>query len=149
MRKVNEYLLAIIVITLLIPAQFSCVNKSQASQSKKYLSIEGFYIGSYVFDKDISDAIREPQYFSFIIKPGGDLTVESIANGQEYYARGKWKLEGSTIHCNYRYTNSVTGEQLEQMATADWSETGKFSDGRWHNTYTPGMKGSFFMLRVN
>ncbi|MGZ8544380.1 MAG: hypothetical protein ACXWV0_03745 [Flavisolibacter sp.] len=147
-RKFHNNLIIYLMLISIVTMEMSCINKSQASQPKNY-AIEGLYIGTYIFDPRIADANKEPQYFSFIIKPGGELSVESIANGQEYYARGKWNLAGSTLHCSYRYTNSVTGEELEQIALADFSIKGKLIDGKWHNKYTPGMKGSFSMIRIN
>ena len=115
---------------------------------KQTYPIEGLWIGTFKYDPGVSPN-QNPQYFSFIIKPGGDLIVESIDAGVKYFARGSWSLNGTTLQCNYVYTNSVMGTTLAQTATSTYDNSGKLVSGKWNNVSNVNEKGTFSMDRIN
>lgn len=109
--------------------------------------ITGIWIGTYTADLLPHDP---PQYFSFIIKPEGRLTVESHPNGNVIYADGTWTLSGNKLSCEYVYPNALQGYAVTQQATADFdSENGKLTNGVWQNIGAPEGTGKFTMERVD
>lgn len=117
--------------------------------------IEGLWIGTFNYTPG-TNTNQNPQYFSFTIKPGGALIVESQDAGINYSATGIWELNGNTLNCKYTYPTSVTGTVLYQSAAAVFSNKGKLTDGVYYNTDANGVKiedlyqqGTFKMDRIN
>ena len=110
--------------------------------------VEGLWIGSYKYDPRVCFN-QNPQYFSFVIKPGGELLVESKEGASRYFAVGTWTLSGTTLQCNYTYPASPGGGTLAQTATATFNTNGTLTAGVWFNTATPATRGTFTMNRIN
>lgn len=109
--------------------------------------ITGVWIGTYTADLLPNDP---PQYFSFIIKPNGELTVESHPQGKYYYGTGTWTLSGNILNCTYLYPTAPQGYSVNQTASAVYDSTsGKLSAGTWQNVGAPNGTGKFTMSRVN
>src|SRR6478735_9839115 len=77
--------------------------------------ITGIWVGSYT--ADLLPNVP-PQYYSFIIKPGGKLTVESHPNDSTIYATGTWNLKNNILSCEFIYQQSLEGYPVKQTATA-------------------------------
>jgi hypothetical protein len=110
--------------------------------------VEGLWIGTYKYDPGVSPN-QNPQYFSFVVKPGGELLAESKEGTNRYFAVGTWTLNGTTLQANYTYPTSPGGGVLAQTATANFDNSGKLTSGVWFNTATPTTRGTFTMDRVN
>ena len=76
MKLVYALLLSSLVI-------FSSCEKDNEEESS--YPIEGLWIGTYKYDPGVSPN-QNPQYFSFVIKPGGSLILESKDGGTDYFA---------------------------------------------------------------
>lgn len=142
-----KFILTLLISSLLLVTFQSC-EKDTDTTAPTY-PIEGLWIGNYNFDPSVPGAPASAQYLSFIIKPGGELIVESTANGVDYMAFGNWTLNGTNLTCNYTYTNSAFGTSLAQTATATYDNSGKLVSGQWFNNNSPSTKGTFTMNRVN
>jgi hypothetical protein len=126
----------------------SCSKQADTPSANTSYRIEGLWTGTFSYDPGVS-TITTPQYFSFVIKPGGSLLVESTDNGTKYYATGTWTLNGNAFTCSYTYFGTPNGSQLSQNASATWDNSGTLTAGKWNNTSNTNQKGSFTMTRVN
>jgi hypothetical protein len=109
--------------------------------------VAGSWTGTYKYDPTVS-ANQRPQYFSFVIKPGGKMMVKSKESADRYSGFGTWVLKGNKLRCSYTYTTSVLGVPLAQTAIATFSPTGTLRSGVWFNDNNPAMKGTFIMDKV-
>ena len=137
-KLVSLFLLSAVLI-------FSSCEKEETDPT---YPIEGLWIGTYKYDPGVSPN-QNSQYFSFVIKPGGSLIVESQDGAASYFARGSWTLSGTTLTCNYTFTTSVNSVPLSQTATATYEKSGKLVSGKWNNTSNVNEKGTFSLDRVN
>ncbi|MGZ8544381.1 MAG: hypothetical protein ACXWV0_03750 [Flavisolibacter sp.] len=142
-----KFVLSLLMFSVLLVTFQSCVKDDDTTPAT--YPIEGLWIGTYNFDASVPGATSSPQYFSFIIKPGGELIVESTANGVDYLATGNWTLNGTMLQCNYTYSSSAFGTSLAQTATATYENSGKLVSGQWFNNNSPNTKGTFTMNRIN
>jgi|SRR5688572_28109592 len=126
----------------------SCEKEECEPEAPNTYPIEGLWIGTYKYDPGVSPN-QNLQYFSFVIKPGGSLIVESKDGNVDYFARGTWTLNGTTLTCTYTYPTSVNNVPLTQTATATYETSGKLVNGKWNNTSNVNEKGTFTMNRVN
>ena len=136
------------LITVFFLSALSQVSTCKKENVDKSYPIEGLWIGTYKYDARTSSN-RQAQYFSFIIKPGGSLLVESHDDEVDYFAKGSWTLTDNTIHFNYVYTSSVFGIPLSQSASATFKKSGKLESGKWNNVSNANEKGTFTMERVD
>ena len=136
------------LVTVLLLSALSQVSTCKKDSVEKTYPIEGLWIGTFNYDRATSSN-REAQYFSFIIKPGGSLLVESHDGGADYFAKGNWTLNGTTVQFNYVYTNSVFSVPLSQTASATFKKTGKLESGKWNNDSNANERGTFTMERVD
>src|SRR5438874_11292432 len=111
MRKLSSlpFLILLIILSTLHVGVTSCTKKiihndtitviktdtvTKNQQLPPVYSIQGLWIGSYTDDGLPNQG---PQYFSFSIKPEGNLAVEAHPNGTIYFATGTWTLKGDTL----------------------------------------------------
>jgi hypothetical protein len=142
MKKIITSLVLLMIILL------SCSKQADSPATITSYRIEGLWIGTFSYDPG-AGTVTTPQYFSFVIKPGGSLLVESFDNGTKFYASGTWTLNGNSLVCNYTYFGTPNGSQLSQTATATWDNSGTLTAGKWNNTSNVNQKGTFTMTRVN
>lgn len=142
----------IAIIALFSSLSFSCTKETTKPAT---YPIEGLWIGTYVYTSG-TNTQQTPQYFSYIIKPNGRLTVEGQDAGINYYAYGNWSLIGDTLKCSYIYTTTLGGSTLHQSSTAVFSKSGTLREGVWFNTDAQGNKindpnqqGSFTMDQIH
>jgi hypothetical protein len=140
-RIVTSFILSLLLVT-------ACSKSADSPTGNTSYRIEGLWTGTFSYDPGVSTTTT-PQYFSFIIKPGGSLLVESVDNGNKFYASGTWTLNGNTLVTNYTYFGTPNGSQLSQTATATWDNSGTLTAGKWNNTGNVNQKGTFTMTRVN
>ena len=136
------------LVTVVILSALSQVSTCKKDSIDKTYPIEGLWIGTYKYDP-VTSPNKEAQYFSFIIKPGGSLLVESHDDDADYFAKGNWTLTDNTIQFNYVYTSSVFGVPLSQSASATFKKSGKLESGKWNNVSNVNEKGTFSMERVD
>lgn len=145
MKKVVTLVTALIV-TLFITQLIGC-DKSDSNPSEPK-SIQGLWIGTYSTNGQTTNT---DSYYSFIIKPGGSLLVETRFLNQQEFANGSWTLSGNTFSCSFTYVYAATGHVgTVQTATATWDNSGKLTSGTWINT-TPsnGVTGTFTLTKIN
>jgi hypothetical protein len=142
----NVMELKLLSLLLFFILSFSSCEKENPEPLKPTYPIEGLWIGTYAVDALPQEGST---YFSFIIKPGGNLIVESHSQGSQLLATGTWILNADTLKCNYVYPSPVQGYPVTQTATAIYSNSGKLTSGIWKNVSAPGGTGKFTMDRVN
>ncbi len=110
-------------------------------------SILGLWVGTYTADLLPNDPAR---YYSFIIKPNGELIVESHPVGNTpYFGNGTWALNGNTLTCNIVYPSSPQGYSVSQTSTAIYDSIGsRLISGVWINNGPPGGTGKFVMQEI-
>jgi len=140
--------LTIFILFAVVVASFSCAKPTHPQTGPLTYPIEGLWIGTFKYDQGVSPN-QNPQYFSFVIKPEGELIVESKDDGIKYFATGTWTLTNSTLQCSYVYSTSVLAVPLSQMATATFQNSGKLTTGKWHNQSNVNEKGTFTLNRIN
>jgi hypothetical protein len=145
MKKIISLTKALIVIFSL--AQFTSCDKSDSTPTETH-SVQGLWIGTYSTN---GQSTNTDTYYSFIIKPGGSLLVETKFLNQQEFAVGTWSLSGNTLSCVYTYVYAASGHVgTVQSATVTWDNSNKLASGTWLNT-TPsnGLAGTFTLTKVN
>lgn len=142
----------IITLTAMLIAAFSLsqlmgCEKCDSTPSEPH-SIQGLWIGTYATN---GQSTNTDTYYSFIIKPGGSLLVETRFLNQQEFATGTWTLSGNTLACSFTYVYAAAGHVgTAQNATATWDNSGKLTSGTWVNTNpSNGVTGTFTLTKIN
>lgn len=143
MRKIFILITAFVILSFTLT---SCDKSDPAPSGSN--SVQGLWIGTYTINGQTTNT---DTYYSFIIKPGGSLLVESRFLNQQQFAVGNWTLSGTTLTCIFTYVYAPTGQVgTVQSATATWDNSGKLSSGTWMNTSPAnGTAGTFTLTKIN
>ena len=141
--KTSSFLIATLALFLSLS---SCTKDEDTPES---FDPPGMWIGTYTLDQLPAAGAM---YYSFIIKPDGNLLTEGVgANGSTYYSKGTWVLVGDSLKCNYTTIN-FPGPQVSQSAKFHFNSTSRtLSSGTWKD----GANGSNYtgtfpaMARIN
>ena len=134
--------LFLIFLICTLSISFSSCEKDTETISS---TIEGLWIGTYTSDSAPQEGSK---YFSFIIKPGGKLIVESHPQDVQIFAYGTWTLNGNILSCDYTYPNPIQGFPIRQTATANYDQNGKLTSGVWTSIGISGSTGKFSLNEV-
>jgi hypothetical protein len=145
MKKIAIMVTTLIVILSL--TQLASCDKSDSTPSDTP-SIQGLWIGTYSTNGQTTNT---DAYYSFIIKPGGSLLVETKFLNQQEFAVGTWTLSGKTFSCSFTYVYAAAGHVgTVQSATATWDNSDKLTSGTWLNSSpSNGVTGTFTLTKVN
>jgi len=89
-------------------------------------------------------------YFSYAVYPDGSILVKTrAADGNNYYSIGKWVLSNSTEFSATFTTTNFNGMQVTQSITANFSGSGKMTNGIWVDVNNASQTGKFSVDRVN
>jgi hypothetical protein len=118
---------------------------AQTTTSSDSTSIEGLWIGSYQLSGQPSS------YFSFVIKPGGAMIVDSYGGSVENLGLGNWTLSGNALSCAF---TTVYGQSfnvgITETATAVFDNAkGSLNSGAWAVTQGSTNAGTFSMSKVD
>lgn len=111
--------------------------------------VAGLYIGTYSVD---SKPQNGDVYYSFVVFPDGTILTKGLTElGDTAYQRGSWELSSdSTFSATI---STFTIPSVVQDITGKFSNDGKISNAKWHDTYNSygeGLSGEFsVMQRVN
>lgn len=145
MKKI--FTLTTTLLLILSITQFVGCDKSDSTPSETH-SIQGLWIGTYSTN---GQSTNTDTYYSFIIKPGGSLLVETRFLNQQEFATGTWTLSGNTLSCSFTYVYAAAGHVgTAQSATATWDNSSKLTSGTWVNvTPSNGVTGTFSLTKIN
>lgn len=104
--------------------------------------VEGLWVGKYG-----SGTSTPTSGYSMVVEAGGKITVadgDNITSSSK--ATGTWVLTGNVFTATYTYT-SAGGSTFS--IKADWSNTGKMTNGTYGSGSSPTGAGTWFMNRVN
>ena len=104
--------------------------------------VEGLWVGKYGAGTSTPTA-----GFSMVVESGGKVTVadcDNITNSAK--ATGTWALAGNVFTATYTYT--TPGGNTFSIK-ADWSNSGKMTNGTYGPGSSPTGGGTWFMNRVN
>src|SRR6185437_15518561 len=142
----NKFMLVAFLITSIV---FNACKKDSTSptpDSPKY-QVEGLWIGTFTVDNNPA----EPgvYYYSYAVYPDGSILVKSLAaDGHNYYSTGKWTLSNANVFSATFISINSSGS-LTQTITANFSDSGKMTDGVWTDIQNGGQSGKLSMERVN
>ncbi len=103
--------------------------------------VEGLWVGKYGSGTDTPNS-----GFSMVVETGGKLTVADGDNiTASSKAAGTWVLTGNVFTATYTYASGGSTYSIK----ADWSNSGKMTNGTWGPNATPTGNGTWFMNRVN
>lgn len=143
----STFLMSILLVT-------ACTKETEpkAPPAPTY-PIEGLWIGTYSVD---AMPAQGQLFYSFAIYPDGTLLTKSKGgDGKFYYSSGTWTLSSGNVF-NGTITTFDTynsASRITQTVTANYSNTGKLTDGTWKDTFNPhgaGLTGKFSTFqRIN
>lgn len=136
----------ITIVALVIFAMYSCKKESTAPSTPTY-QIEGLWIGNYTVDNNPDEA--GIYYYSCAVYPDGSMLTNSLgADGNPYYSTGTWSLSGSNVFTATITTLIHDGPQVTQKITANFSNTGKMTEGVWVDITNSSQSGKLSLERV-
>lgn len=146
MKKVVMTSLALLTLSVSLMAfQLSSAGKASAGTKKAENQVLGLWIGTYTVD---GQPKLGKQYFSFILKPGGMLIVDTKFGKQQYLSTGTWSLDNTTLNCNF---TCVYGEAssigVTESSTAEWDNADNLT-GTWKNYPPLTGSGNITLTRV-
>jgi len=110
--------------------------------------VEGLWIGTFTVDNNPSQP--GTYYFSYAVYPDGTISVKTrAADGNNYYSIGQWALSNSNVFSATFISTNFNGPQVTQSITADFSDSGKMTNGIWTDVTNASQKGKFSVDRVN
>ena len=110
-------------------------------ESNPAYSLEGYWVGKYG-----SGSAAPTSGYSMLIEPGGVLTVadgSTISSSSK--AIGTWTLTGNTFKATYTYQNGGSTFSIQ----ANFSNSGKLTDGTWGSGSNVSGSGTWYMDRKN
>lgn len=110
--------------------------------------VEGLWIGTFTVDNNPSQS--GIYYFSYTVYPDGSILVKTLASdGNNYYSPGKWTLSNSNEFSATFTSLNFSGLEVTQTVTANFSDTGKMTDGVWTDKKNANQTGKFSVERFN
>ena len=104
-------------------------------------SIEGYWVGKYG-----SGSATPASGYSMLVEPGGVITVADGSKiSPSIKAVGTWTLTGNVFKATYTYQNGGSTFSIQ----ANFSNTGKLTDGTWGSGSNVSGSGTWYMDRVN
>ena len=110
-------------------------------ESNPTYSLEGYWVGKYG-----SGSAVPTSGYSMLIEPGGVLTVadgSTISSSSK--AVGTWTLTGNIFKATYTYQNGGSTFSIQ----ANFSNSGKLTDGTWGSGSNVSGSGIWYMDRKN
>ncbi len=144
--RVKFILLALFAILLFTT---SCEKeKDDPTTSSKY-RVEGLWIGTYTVDND--KTAPGVYFYSYSVYPDGTILIKGLgADGNYYYSTGNWQLSNTNVFTATVITVMFNGPAVTQTITANYSDTGKMTDGVWTDVKNGVQVGKLStMQRVN
>lgn len=110
-------------------------------------SVLGLWIGTYTIN---GSPQLGTQYTSYVIKPDGTVTNESMGSNVRHFNIGNWSMNGDTLVC---YTDCVFGSAsnigVKQKHIAIFNKTkGTFSSAIWQNFPNPTGSGVLTLTKI-
>lgn len=142
-----KFILAAFLITAL--AVSSCQKDSTPpTPTTPTYPVEGLWIGTFTVDNNPSQA--GTYFYSYAVYPDGSILVKSLpADGNTYYSAGQWTLSNANVFSATFTSMNFKGAQVTQTITANFSDTGKMTDGVWTDKINANQTGKLSMERVN
>jgi hypothetical protein len=110
--------------------------------------VEGLWIGTYTIDNSPSES--GIYFYSYAVYKGGSILIKGMgADGNTYYSSGQWALSSTNVFSSTYTTINFSGAQVTQTMTANFSNTGKMTEGVWTDTKNGSQTGKLTMERVN
>lgn len=137
--KLSVPVLASAMCVLFLSASFTSCKKDTTPPT---YPAEGLWVGKYG-----SGTATPSNGFSMVVESGGKVTVadgDNITSSSK--ASGTWTLTGGVFQATYTY--STPGGSTFTIK-ADWSNTGKMTNGTWGSGSSPTGSGTWYMNRVN
>ncbi|MEX6686097.1 hypothetical protein QTN47_01245 [Danxiaibacter flavus] len=134
-------LCSLLLLSFLTISFYSC----KKDTDKPYpTTIEGLWIGTYT----VNELTQDPQFYSFSIKPGGDILVEGKGGDDvTYYSAGTWKLSNDTLKAEIHSIN--VNVKVTQSLTAIFDPMNrKLKNGVWKDIAGASLSGTFQMDKV-
>lgn len=134
-------LYSLLLLSFLTISFYSC----KKDTDKPYpTTIEGLWIGTYT----VTELNQGPAFYSFSIKPGGDILVEGKGNDSvSYYSAGKWQLSNDTLKAEIHTVNYEA--KVTQSLTAIFDPLSKkLKNGVWKDLAGASLSGTFQMDKV-
>jgi hypothetical protein len=136
----RERIIFSLIITVLFFSVCAFCNKDAALPSNRIL---GLWTGKYLVNGSSTSS-----YYSFVIKPGGKLIVDSKAGSQQHISTGTWKLSGTTLTCTYTCIYGSEGSiGLLQTSSTTWDKQDKLS-GTWKNVNGVKAEGTLMLEKI-
>lgn len=143
----TKFMLAAFLITSIV---FNACQKDSTSptpDSPKY-QVEGLWIGTYTIDNSPSES--GIYFYSYAVYKDGSILIKGMgADGNTYYSSGQWALSSTNVFSSTYTTINFSGAQVTQTMTANFSDTGKMTEGVWTDTKNGSQTGKLTMERVN
>lgn len=110
--------------------------------------VEGLWTGTFTVDNTPS---QPGTYFeSYAVYPDGSILVKTLAaDGNIYYSTGNWTLSNTNEFSATFISMNFNGAQVTQTLTANFSNTGKMTNGVWTDTVNGSQTGKFSVTRIN
>jgi hypothetical protein len=127
--------------SLLLPILFATLFVScKKDKIDPVYPVEGLWVGKY------GNGTTTPgSGYSMVVEAGGKITVaDGISISTSSKGTGTWTLTGTEFTATYTYTGGSTFS-----IKADWSNSGKMTNGTWGNGTNTSGSGTWFMDRTN
>ena len=135
------------LVTILAVASWKKDSTTPTPTTPTY-QVEGLWIGTFTVDNDPTQPAT--YYYSYAVYPDGTILVKSLgADGNNYYSTGTWSLSSSNVFSATFISINFNGPQVTQTMTANYSNTGKMTEGVWSDTINGSQTGKLTMGRVN
>lgn len=144
--KIKSILAAFLVTALAVT---SCQKDSTppTPDAPKY-PVEGLWIGTFTVENNPSQP--GTYYYSYSVYPDGSILLKTLAaDGNNYYSTGKWTLSSANEFSATFTSMNFNGAQVTQTITANFSDSGKMTDGVWTDMKNGSQSGKFVANRVN
>ncbi len=126
---------------VLLLLSFSLAFSSCKKESAPVYTIEGYWVGKYG-----SSSATPNSGYAMLVEPGGVLTIAdgSTISGSSK-AIGTWTITGNVFKATYTYQNGGSTFSIQ----ANFSNSGKLTEGTWGSGSNVSGSGTWYMDRKN
>lgn len=142
-----KFILAVFLVTVLAVSSCQKDSTPPPTPTPTY-PVEGLWIGTFTVDNNPSQA--GTYFYSYAVYPDGSILVKTLAaDGNNYYSPGKWTLSNANEFSATFTSLNFSGAEVTQTITANFSDSGKMTNGVWTDIKNATQTGKFSVERVN